>query len=69
MGVQGGEEEVNGDTDLPFKELGCLLSKNCYRRNIFGGGGGENDFRLGNNEFKKPVKHLRVYELICQMQL
>lgn len=30
--------------------------------------GGKDDFTLGNKEFKEPVRHLRVYEFIHQMQ-
>ena len=30
---------------------------------------GKDDLSLGNNEFTDPVRYLRIYELICQMQL
>lgn len=64
MQMQGGEE-VNDDTDLPFKELGCLPSKRLIGGTYLRG---RDDFHLGNNEFKEPVRQLRVYELICRMQ-
>lgn len=54
--------------DLPFKELsgGLFTTKG----NIVGGTyfGGKDDFSLGNKELKKPVRYLRVYEVIDQMQ-
>lgn len=45
----------------------CLLT---IKETIVGGiyFGGRDDFILGNNELKVPARHLRLHELIYQMQ-